>query len=57
MAHGVVFLPAWSGRMDHAYRERKDVRDGLPELPSDYLERFYFDTMVFEPDQLKYLIE
>ena len=42
--------------MDHAYRARKDVREGLPKLPSDYLKRFYFDTMVFEPDQLEYLI-
>jgi len=57
VAHGGGFLPAYSGRMDHAYRARKDVREGLPELPTDYLKRFYFDTMVFEPDQLKYLIE
>ncbi|MDC0196065.1 amidohydrolase family protein [Gammaproteobacteria bacterium] len=56
VAHGGGFLPAYSGRMDHAYRARKDVREGLPNLPSDYLKRFYFDTMVFEPDQLEYLI-
>jgi aminocarboxymuconate-semialdehyde decarboxylase len=57
VAHGGGFLPAYSGRMDHAYRARKDVREGLPNLPSDYLKRFYFDTMVFEPDQLEYLIK
>ncbi len=57
VAHGGGFLPAYSGRMDHAYRARKDVRDGLPKLPSKYLKRFYFDTMVFEPDQLEYLIK
>ena len=56
VAHGGGFLPAYSGRMDHAYRARKDVREGLPKLPSNYLKRFYFDTMVFEPDQLEYLI-
>ncbi|MBT7956206.1 MAG: amidohydrolase, partial [Rhodospirillaceae bacterium] len=57
VAHGGGYLPAYSGRMDHAYRARKDVREGLPDLPSDYLKRFYFDTMVFEPDQLEYLIK
>jgi aminocarboxymuconate-semialdehyde decarboxylase len=56
VAHGGGFLPAYSGRMDHAYRARKDVREGLPDLPSEYLKRFHFDTMVFEPDQLEYLI-
>ena len=57
VAHGGGFLPAYSGRMDHAYRARKDVREGIPNLPSEYLSRFYFDTMVFEPDQLGYLIK
>ena len=56
VAHGGGYLPAYSGRMDHAYRAREDVRENLPNLPSDYLKRFYFDTMVFEPDQLEYLI-
>jgi aminocarboxymuconate-semialdehyde decarboxylase len=26
-------------------------------LPSEYLSSFYFDTMVFEPDQLAFLID
>ncbi|HIF59258.1 MAG TPA: amidohydrolase [Rhodospirillales bacterium] len=56
VAHGGGFLPAYSGRMDHAYRARKDVREGLPDLPSEYLKRLHFDTMVFESDQLEYLI-
>jgi aminocarboxymuconate-semialdehyde decarboxylase len=55
-AHGGGFLPAYSGRFDHAYHAREDVRHGLPLPPSEYLSRFYFDTMVFEPDQLGYLI-
>ena len=56
VAHGGGYLPAYAGRMDHAYRARKDVREGLPNPPSEYLKRFYFDTMVFEPDQLDFLI-
>lgn len=57
VAHGGGYLPAYSGRMDHAYHAREDVRHGLPQPPTDYLKKLYFDTMVFEPDQLGYLIE
>jgi len=56
-AHGGGFLPAYAGRFDHAYKAREDVRHGLPRLPSEYLSSFYFDTMVFEPDQLGFLID
>src|SRR3546814_18884283 len=40
----------------HGYHARRDVRGNLPKLPGDYLKRVYFDTMVFEPDQLDWLI-
>lgn len=56
-AHGGGFLPAYAGRFDHAYRAREDVRHGLPRPPSEYLASFYFDTMVFEADQLGFLID
>ena len=56
-AHGGGFLPTYAGRFDHAYHAREDVRHGLPRPPSEYLSRFFFDTMVFEPDQLTFLID
>jgi aminocarboxymuconate-semialdehyde decarboxylase len=56
-SHGGGFLPAYAGRFDHAYHARADVRHGLPRPPSEYLSRFYFDTMVFEADQLGFLID
>jgi aminocarboxymuconate-semialdehyde decarboxylase len=56
IAHGGGYLPAYAGRMDHAYHARKDVRDGLPRPPGEYLRQLYFDTMVFEPDQLAFLV-
>lgn len=55
-AHGGGYLPAYAGRFDHAYHARRDVSHGLPKPPSEYLSRFYFDTMVFEADQLGFLI-
>ena len=56
MAHGGGYLAAYPGRIDHAYRARADVQDGLPSPPGDYLRRLYLDTVVFEPDQLGFLI-
>ena len=56
-AHGGGFLPLYWGRFDHAYHTREDVRQGLPRPPSEYLAMFYFDTMVFDPRQLGYLID
>ncbi len=56
-SHGGGYLPAYAGRFDHAYHAREDVRHGLSKPPSEYLRMFYFDTMVFEPDQLGFLIE
>lgn len=57
IAHGGGFLPAYPGRLDHGYGARRDVCEGLPHPPSTYLKRLYFDTMVFDPDQLRFLIE
>jgi aminocarboxymuconate-semialdehyde decarboxylase len=56
-AHGGGFLPGYAGRFDHAYHAREDVRHGLPRPPSEYLATFHFDTVVFEADQLGFLID
>ena len=57
VVHGGGYLPAYAGRIDHAWRAREDVREGVPNAPGSYLKKFFFDTMVFEPDQLKFLID
>lgn len=57
IAHGGGYLPMYAGRFDHAYHAREDVRHGLPRPPSEYLAMFYFDTMVFAPDQLGFLVD
>lgn len=54
--HGGGFLPAYSGRMDHAWGARGDARGDLPKPPSHYLRRVHFDTIVFTPHQLEYLV-
>jgi aminocarboxymuconate-semialdehyde decarboxylase len=54
--HGGGFLPAYSGRIDHAWGARSDVRGSLPNPPTSYLKRIYFDTVVFTPHQLDNLV-
>lgn len=55
--HGGGFLPAYSGRIDHAWGARKDSNAGLPKPPTEYLRRVYFDNVVFTPHQLEYLVK
>lgn len=55
VVHGGGYLPAYAGRIDHGWRARADVSEGVPDLPTSYLRRFFFDTMVFEPGQVEYL--
>jgi aminocarboxymuconate-semialdehyde decarboxylase len=57
VVHGGGYLPAYAGRLDHGWRAREDVSEGVPQPPGSYLRRFHFDTMVFEPDQLKFLVD
>jgi aminocarboxymuconate-semialdehyde decarboxylase len=55
VAHGGGFLAAYDGRMDHAHRVRPDCRERILRPPSSYLQRLYFDTLVFTTRQLEYL--
>jgi aminocarboxymuconate-semialdehyde decarboxylase len=55
--HGGGYLPAYCGRIDHAWGARSDAQDNLPHPPTSYLKKIYFDTVVFTPHQLAHLIE
>lgn len=57
VAHGGGYLASYPGRMDHAWRARPECRACLQALPSESLKKVYFDTLVFEPGQLRALIE
>ncbi|MGH7044554.1 MAG: amidohydrolase family protein [Acetobacteraceae bacterium] len=54
--HGGGYLPAYSGRIDHAWGARSDSHGDLKEPPTSYLKRVYFDTIVFTPQQLEALV-
>ena len=54
--HGGGFLPAYAGRIDHAWGARSDVHGDLPNPPTSYLKKIYFDSVVFTPHQLAELV-
>jgi aminocarboxymuconate-semialdehyde decarboxylase len=55
--HGGGFLPAYSGRIDHAWGAREDTRADLALPPTTYLRLVYLDTVVFGAAQLQALLD
>lgn len=55
--HGGGYLGAYSARIDHAWGARSDAHGKLPNAPTSYLKKIYFDTVVFGTQQLKSLVE
>ncbi|MGJ5798447.1 amidohydrolase family protein [Streptomyces europaeiscabiei] len=47
-AHGGGYLPTHIGRADHAWTARSDVGADCAHLPSSYLKRLYFDSLVHD---------
>jgi aminocarboxymuconate-semialdehyde decarboxylase len=45
------------GRFDHAFAHREDCRVNISKPPSECLKKLYFDTVVFDPRELKHLID
>ncbi|HUB48853.1 MAG TPA: amidohydrolase family protein [Acetobacteraceae bacterium] len=56
LAHGGGYLPAYSGRIDHAASARPDTGEKIREMPTTYLRRLYFDSLVYTHPQLEYLV-
>jgi aminocarboxymuconate-semialdehyde decarboxylase len=56
-AHGGGSFPMSIGRIENAFHARPDlVAVDNPINPTDYLGRFYLDTLVHHPDVLRFLI-
>lgn len=56
VVHGGGYLPSYPARYDHAWAARADCRELIPEPPSSYLKKLYYDTMVFDPEDLAILV-
>lgn len=57
LPHGGGALLMLMGRIDHAAKVRPEIQKlGLPQVPSKYLERFTFDTIVHSKSVLEFVI-
>jgi len=57
VAHGGGYVSHYWGRMDHAWRARADCREHISKPPSHYLRQLYFDTLVFDQAELRFLVD
>jgi aminocarboxymuconate-semialdehyde decarboxylase len=55
LVHGGGFLPYQIGRFDRGHRARPEAQAGGVGIPSGYLRRFYYDSLVQRPEALAYL--
>lgn len=58
LTHGGGFLPYQIGRQDRGFVSRADVTaTRVSSEPSSFLRRFFYDTVVHDPDALRFLVE
>jgi aminocarboxymuconate-semialdehyde decarboxylase len=57
VAHGGGYLPYYAGRTDKAYESRAETRVNIARKPSEYLSKFYYDTVIFDHDMLEPLVK
>lgn len=57
LAHGGGFTPYQIGRLVHGHAVRGETHGATKSSPKDLLKRLYFDSLVFEPQALRYLID
>jgi aminocarboxymuconate-semialdehyde decarboxylase len=57
LAHGGGFAPYQIGRLVHGHKVRSETHARSQSNPKDLLRRFYFDSLVFDPQALRYLID
>jgi aminocarboxymuconate-semialdehyde decarboxylase len=55
-AHGGGYVSHYPARMDHVWSARADARTVLKKKPRQSLAKLYFDTIVFDREQLKHLV-
>ena len=56
LVHGGGFMPYQLGRLDHAYTVRTEPKAKINRTPSDYLDRFWMDTITHSDGSLEFLV-
>ncbi|HEY4370788.1 MAG TPA: amidohydrolase family protein [Burkholderiales bacterium] len=57
LPHAGGYVAHYPARMDHAWRARKDARVNIKKAPSSYLKKMYFDTIAFDPQMMRFLVD
>ena len=57
LAHGGGFAPYQIGRLLHGHEVRVETHRFSKSSPKELLRRFYFDSLVFDPQALRFLID
>jgi aminocarboxymuconate-semialdehyde decarboxylase len=57
LPHAGGYLAHYWARMDHAYRARPDCRTVIKRPPSRYLEKMFFDTISFDAQMLRHMVD
>jgi aminocarboxymuconate-semialdehyde decarboxylase len=57
LSHGGGLLAFNIWRLDHFYSLRADLKKVIPQRPSEYLKKLYFDTIVHSVSALEYLVK
>ena len=56
-AHGGGSFPFWLGRLDNAWHSRPDLVAMSEHPPSQYVDRFFVDSVVFDGRALRLLVD
>jgi aminocarboxymuconate-semialdehyde decarboxylase len=57
LSHGGGLLAFNIWRLDHSYSLRPELRKQVPQKPSEYLKKIYFDSIVHSVVALQYLVK
>jgi len=57
LVHAGGFLPYQIGRLDHGWAVRPEPKERLQRKPSEYLGRFYYDTVSHHDSALAWLVD
>ena len=57
LVHAGGFLPYQLGRLDHGWKVRDESKLRIDRRPSEYIDRFYFDTITHNDSALRWLID
>jgi aminocarboxymuconate-semialdehyde decarboxylase len=57
LSHGGGLLAFNIWRLDHSYGLRADLKKAIPNKPSAYFKKLYFDTIVHSVAALQYLVQ